>query len=762
MCPGDLVCEGGFCVEPGGGHVCKPTFAQVAAGTGFACAIDTNSSLWCWGSNLHHQISQSDDIAYPSATRVDTAHHWEVIDAGGAHICGVADGQLYCWGANDRGQVDGSRAGEDIAEPLEITVAADGPAAWTSVSVGMRHTCAIGDRRLWCWGANGYGQLGDGARDDPSAPRLVASSLDDWIAVAAGVTHTCAISESSGVHCWGNNDEGQIGPGALVPQDTPMRVLDGASQPILATGIAVSAAATCAITTGQVWCWGSNTNNELGETMFGQLGTSTPTRATSSTGWTQISASQHAFCGLRNGEAVCWGTTTNGGLGNGFWTQGAADRVFAPVMGTSGATQISLGWSEHFEAGIDYEDLTLACVLIGSDVWCWGDNRYGQLAIGAATMALVPTEIFGAHRFSDLQVGLSHGCGIENGAVLCWGSTEFGATTGVLAGNPMKACVPSLDCDLAKPKQLNFFAPTATDIAVGAYHTCALHTPAITCWGDSRNGQLVGTTPPPPRERDIQGPGGAPWTGLFQTGRFGQCAIYRSGASDLTACWGFVLQQRNAPTPIAALNGAMGFALGSTTGGISFDCALDSTGTLSCLGDNSLGEYGNGTTTAFTAFTSLGRTYRAIATNTYAPTMCGITTSGGIECWGQSDRGQTSTVGTALSPVSVPGLGDCTAVAVGRLHACALCGGAISCWGDNRFGQLGVDRLDVDPVVMPQRTTEAPAGDTWVQLVAGSFFTCARSEQGIGMCWGYDSHAGLGNGGRSANLPVIVGATPAQ
>src|SRR5678815_250866 len=70
-CPGDLTCEGGFCVEPD--QVCRPAFTAVSAGTGFACGIDANASLWCWGGNRHHQITDSDRLAYPLATRIDTA-----------------------------------------------------------------------------------------------------------------------------------------------------------------------------------------------------------------------------------------------------------------------------------------------------------------------------------------------------------------------------------------------------------------------------------------------------------------------------------------------------------------------------------------------------------------------------------------------------------------------------------------------------------------------------------------------------------------
>src|SRR5262249_31534683 len=148
------------------------------------------------------------------------------------------------------------------------------------------------------------------------------------------------------------------------------------------------------------------------------------------------------------------------------------------------------------------------------------------------TMELQPTPVVGEHRFTDLQAGQAHACGIESGAVLCWGSTEYGATTGVLAGNAMKACVPSLDCDLGAPKQLNFFPANATKLATGALHTCVLHAGTVTCWGDNSKGQLASSNPAPPRERDITAPGAAPWADLLQTGRDAQCGVYKNGGND--------------------------------------------------------------------------------------------------------------------------------------------------------------------------------------------------------------------------------------
>src|ERR1051325_8173321 len=92
-CPGDLTCRGGYCVS--GDQVCKPLFRQVAAGTGFACALDESGARWCWGGNAHHEVSAADDLQIPFATRVDLDRQWQFLDAGGEHACGISDGHLY-------------------------------------------------------------------------------------------------------------------------------------------------------------------------------------------------------------------------------------------------------------------------------------------------------------------------------------------------------------------------------------------------------------------------------------------------------------------------------------------------------------------------------------------------------------------------------------------------------------------------------------------------------------------------------------------
>jgi alpha-tubulin suppressor-like RCC1 family protein len=233
---------------------------------------------------------------------------------------------------------------------------------------------------------------------------------------------------------------------------------------------------------------------------------------------------------------------------------------------------------------------------------------------------------------------------------------------------------------------------------------------------------------------------------------------------DATACWGWVLQQRSNATPITAFNGVKAIALGSV-GGSYFDCILDATGALQCQGDNYYGQYGDGTMMSVGALAPVNppRSYLTLATNTYSPTMCGVRVDNGVECWGLNDRGQTGDTASTVSysPNVLP-LSGCIAVAVGRFHACAICDGSISCWGDNRFGQLGTGVIDAEPRPMPQVASGPPPQGAWVQIVAGYQFTCARSDAGLSQCWGFDPHAALGNGARSANLPVTVTARPAQ
>jgi len=68
------------------------------------------------------------------------------------------------------------------------------------------------DGSLWCWGSNGFGQLGDGTNEARDIPTRIGSALN-WAAIAAGKYHTCAIETDGSLWCWGSNYSGQLGNG---------------------------------------------------------------------------------------------------------------------------------------------------------------------------------------------------------------------------------------------------------------------------------------------------------------------------------------------------------------------------------------------------------------------------------------------------------------------------------------------------------------------------------------------------------------------
>ena len=127
-------------------------------------------------------------LAWPSFA----ASGWTSLSSGGDHTCGIRGGRIYCWGADFYGQLGDGTAGGIRAVPAPIASSATD---WTSVSAGKFHTCAIRVGRIACWGYDASGQLGDGtAGDAPDpTPNLIASGATDWKSLSAGAYHTCAI-----------------------------------------------------------------------------------------------------------------------------------------------------------------------------------------------------------------------------------------------------------------------------------------------------------------------------------------------------------------------------------------------------------------------------------------------------------------------------------------------------------------------------------------------------------------------------------------
>jgi alpha-tubulin suppressor-like RCC1 family protein len=316
----------------------------IAAGALHTCAIDLSAGLWCWGRGSSGQLGPGHllDTAFPVQVPLPSGDSDATeVTAGDAHTCVlVSGGQILCFGDNSTGQLGD---GTTTSRPTPAIVAlASGPAPprVASVTAGGGHTCAIDvNGQAWCWGRGDHGQIGDGAMDDHLLPTPIA--LENGAparSISAGGMHTCAVDQDGRVFCWGDNNRGQLGTGAIG---------GNAATPVLVTAVPSAALVeagglhTCAELADQtIYCWGANENGQLGDgttldsplpvKVVGATGTvatgaahtcaSTSDANAKDSGTTPEqppSSTSAGYLSAGDARVTCWGADTGGQLGDG-------------------------------------------------------------------------------------------------------------------------------------------------------------------------------------------------------------------------------------------------------------------------------------------------------------------------------------------------------------------------------------------------------------------------------------------------------------
>ncbi|MFZ4656048.1 MAG: C13 family peptidase [Caldilineaceae bacterium] len=292
----------------------------VTTGSSHSCALTQQGGLYCWGWNSYGQLGNGSAAWQSTATLVaELATGVTAVDAGNVHTCALTQaGAAYCWGINWNG-----RLGDGTTDPrLTPTLVQGLPSALlTAIRTGKDHTCALTtDGAVFCWGANWYGQLGDGTLNERHKPVMVTGLSSDVTAIAVGATHSCALvnkpESASTVVCWGANSYGQLGNGTTVAHTQPVTVqgLPAAIQAITADGNH-----NCALTSGGgVVCWGANSYGQLGDgTTVDRL---QPVAVTAlADGVAALDAGSNHTCAVTGQGAVfCWGLDWAGQLGVGI------------------------------------------------------------------------------------------------------------------------------------------------------------------------------------------------------------------------------------------------------------------------------------------------------------------------------------------------------------------------------------------------------------------------------------------------------------
>jgi alpha-tubulin suppressor-like RCC1 family protein len=329
----------------GSKHALGPDVANIAAGYGSTCMLLKSGGVECWGANGQGELGDgtttSSLVARPvvgiSAATAVTSSRYEY-----GHSCALlSNGTVKCWGHNYYGQLGNGTITWRATRPVTVS----GISTAIAVSAGNVHSCALlAVGTVQCWGLNSAGELGDGTNSESSVPRSVVG-LSTAAAISAGGDfgvgggHTCALLSSGVVKCWGANNFGQLGDGTTTNSNTPVTVLG------INTGRAIAAGGvgTCALLgNGTVQCWGAGGGGELGDGSNTNASSTPVIVAGISSAVAIIAGSDHNCALLSSGAVMCWGGNAYGQLGKGAATMQSSNLPIR-VTGISGPTRIASG-----------------------------------------------------------------------------------------------------------------------------------------------------------------------------------------------------------------------------------------------------------------------------------------------------------------------------------------------------------------------------------------------------------------------------------
>ena len=324
------------------------------------------------------------------------------------------------------------------------------PRTWTAVSAGSGFTCALDNTgQAFCWGENLNKKLGISDSAQIRRPTPIETPMH-FQSLATGTFDACALTRDGGVACWGGEQNPTLPHATFGTARFKQLDMENGG-----CGVALDGAA---------WCWGPNTDFQLGSGRTTAVPSSGPERVSSGARWTQVVVGNTHACGLSaDGRAYCWGG------GNKLGSGSARANSAAPVAVTGSRRFLQLAAGAEHTCGIAQD----------STAWCWGAGAGGALGNGMFQPAYAPVPVSGGLKFKALSAGYSYTCGITvQSRVFCWGGGDHG-TLGTGQARSAASPIPVAG------------AQTYTAIASGPSHSCAIATDGtLFCWGDNADGEL--------------------------------------------------------------------------------------------------------------------------------------------------------------------------------------------------------------------------------------------------------------------------------
>lgn len=455
-----------------------PVIPMGSATRALNCSLAATGKVYCWGNDAWGALGNGTTTnsltpvqVLAGAAAVSDTDGTYLINikkiatgpgGGNAVACAVSNvGNVYCWGYNGSNNFGDNGVNASSSIPVRTlkggAVSGDNDGTYLTnikdISIGADSACAVSNAgNIYCWGQDGYGQLGDNAVTPRATPVRVLKGgavsgdndgtyLTNISSVNVGYYSTCAVSTGSGnLYCWGNNTYGNLGTGNTTLSKIPVKVSAGnapAANSYLDTGSyylsGISSVSlggngingsyyTCAlsaISTYQVFCWGGN--------LFGQLGNATTTQsnvpvrvvkgssiAADNDGTylknirSMDAGTDHTCAASYGGNVYCWGSGSGGELGTG--STGSSNTPVRVVKGGAAAgdndgtylTNIVSVYGGRLNPSSTYG---YGCAISGNNnIYCWGDNSYGVLGDNTQTSRSSPVQVRGINNVGTLNL----------------------------------------------------------------------------------------------------------------------------------------------------------------------------------------------------------------------------------------------------------------------------------------------------------------------------------------------------------------------
>jgi alpha-tubulin suppressor-like RCC1 family protein len=325
----------------------------------------------------------------------------------------VSRSVLQAWGYNLDGEL-GDGTTTDTGTPMRVHV----PPATVVIAAraGCNHALALtAGGRVLAWGDNSFGQLGDGTHAGRLAPVLVKLPAGTKVvAIAAGCDHNLALTSGGRLFAWGYNIDGELGDGTTVSSDSPVRVKLPAGTKIkaISAGYSSSLAATAS---GRVLAWGDNRYGQLGDGSNTASDAPVPVKLPHMVkAATVASGAFHNLAITTTGRVLAWGYNGHGQLGDGNITNADIPVMVKLPSGTK-VTSVS--------AGLDH---SVALTATGK-ILIWGFNINGQLGDGSTISSNRPVRVRLPARARAISAGRDHNLILTTaGRVFAWGYNFYG------------------------------------------------------------------------------------------------------------------------------------------------------------------------------------------------------------------------------------------------------------------------------------------------------------------------------------------------